>query len=86
MNNNAPFTSCLSKTSSTLISNAEDLDIAMLMYNLVEYSANYSVTSRTFCEYYRDKMNDDENENTNYDFSIDNRKTLTNKHLSIRQK
>ena len=56
------------------------------MYNLVEYSANYSVTSRTFCKYYRDKMNDDENENTNYDFSIDNRKTLTNKHLSIRQK
>lgn len=86
MNNNAPFTSCLSKISSTLISNAEDLDIAMLMYNLVEYSANYSVTSRTFCKYYRDKMNDDENENTNYDFSIDNRKTLTNKHLSIRQK
>ena len=27
MNNNAPFTSCLSKISSTLISNAEDLDI-----------------------------------------------------------
>ena len=29
----------------TLIDNAEDLDIIMLMYNLLKYSANYSITS-----------------------------------------
>ena len=28
-----------------LTDNAEDLDLAMLMYNLLEYSDNYSMTS-----------------------------------------
>ena len=36
---NAPFRSCMAKISSALmIDNAEDLDIVMLMYDLVEYS------------------------------------------------
>ena len=43
--NNAPFRSCISKINSTLIDNAEDLDIVMPMYNLLEYSQNYSMTS-----------------------------------------
>ena len=43
--NNAPFRSCISKIKSTLIGNAEDLDIVMPMYNLLEYSQNYSMTS-----------------------------------------
>ena len=33
-NNNAPFRLCISKVNSTLIDNAEDLDIVMPMYNL----------------------------------------------------
>ena len=32
--NNAPFKSCISKINGTLIGNAENLDIVMLMYNL----------------------------------------------------
>ena len=36
--NNAPFTNCISKINNVLIDNAEDLDIVMLMYNLLEYS------------------------------------------------
>ena len=32
--NNAPFRSCISKTNSTFVDNAGDLDIAMPMYNL----------------------------------------------------
>ena len=43
--NNAPFRSCISKINSTLIDNAEDLDIVMLIYNLLEYSQNFSMTS-----------------------------------------
>ena len=43
--NNAPFRSCISKTSSTLTDNAENLDIVMLMHNLLECSQNYSITS-----------------------------------------
>ena len=42
--NNSPFRSCISKINSTLIDNAEDLDILMSMYNLLEYSQNYSMT------------------------------------------
>ena len=36
--NNAPFTSCISKINNTLVDNAEDLDVVMPMYNLIEYS------------------------------------------------
>ena len=43
--NNTPFTSCISKINNTLIDNVEDLDIAMSMYNLLEYGENYSMTS-----------------------------------------
>ena len=43
--NDAPFRSCISKINSTLIGNAEDLDIVMPMYNLLEY-------------YYRNEMDD----------------------------
>ena len=39
--NNAPFISCIPKINSTLADNAEGLDIAMPMYNLIEYSKNY---------------------------------------------
>ena len=34
--NNAPFTSCTSKFNNILIGNAEDLDIVMPMYDLIE--------------------------------------------------
>ena len=43
--NNAPFTNCISKINNVLIDNAEDLDIVMLMYNLLEYSKNYRKTT-----------------------------------------
>ena len=48
--NNAPFTSCISKINSTLIDNA-DFDIVMLMYNLLEYSQNYSMISGILWNY-----------------------------------
>ena len=43
--NCAPFTNCISKINNTQIDNAEYIDIAMHMYNLIEYSDNYSKTS-----------------------------------------
>ena len=39
--NCAPFTKCISRINNTDIDNAQDIDIAMPMYNLVEYSDNY---------------------------------------------
>ena len=41
LENNAPFISFISKTNGALVENAEDLDIVMPMYNLLEYSKNY---------------------------------------------
>ena len=40
--NFTPFTKCIRKTSGTTIDDAEDLDLAMPMYNLIEYSSTYS--------------------------------------------
>ena len=50
LKNNAPFTSCISKINNTLIDNAEDLDIVMLMYNLLKYSKNYKKNNNKFLE------------------------------------
>ena len=39
--NNAPFANCITKTNNIKIDNAEDLDVIMPTYNLLEYSKNY---------------------------------------------
>ena len=56
--NNAPFRSCISKINNTLIDNPEDLDIVMPMYNLLQYSQHYSLTSGSLWNYYRDETDD----------------------------
>ena len=38
--NNAPFINCISKINGVKIDNAEDLDVVMPMYKLLEYSKN----------------------------------------------
>ena len=49
MNKNcAPFSGCISKINNIQIDNAEDLDIMMPMYNLLEYSNNYAKTSASY--------------------------------------
>ena len=40
LQNNAPFINCVSKINGMKIDNAEDLDVVMPMYNLLEYSKN----------------------------------------------
>ena len=55
--NNSPFTSSISKINNALIDNAEDLDIVIPMYNLIEYSKNYAKTSGSLWNYYRDEPN-----------------------------
>ena len=49
--NCAPFTNCISKINNTQIDNAEYTDIVMPMYNLIEYSDNYSKTSGSLWQY-----------------------------------
>ena len=55
--NNAPFTNGILKINNTLIDNAEDLDIVMPLYNLLEYSKNYRKTTGSLWNYYRDEPN-----------------------------
>ena len=70
--NNAPFISCVSKIKNTLIDNAEDLDVAMPMYNLIEYSKNYRKTTGSLWNYYRDELSDDKNDNNNANKNVIN--------------
>ena len=55
LKNNAPFISGISKINGELVENAEDLDIVMPMYDLLEYSKNYEKTSGSLFNYCRDE-------------------------------
>ena len=56
--NCAPFTKCISRINGIDIDNARDIDIVMPMYNLIEYSDNYSKASGSLWQYYKDDPND----------------------------
>ena len=56
--NCAPFTKYISRINNTDIDNAKDIDIVMPMYNLIEYSDNYSKTSGSLWQYHKDEPND----------------------------
>ena len=56
--NCASFITCKTEINNTEINNAKDIDIVMPMYNLIEYSDNYSKTSGSLWKYYRDEPND----------------------------
>ena len=63
LKNNASFVSCTTKINNEFIEDADDLDIAMPMYNLLEYSKNYRKTIGSLYNYYRDELSDDNNPN-----------------------
>ena len=60
--NCAPFTNRISKIKNTQIDNAEDIDIVMLMYNLIDYSDNFSKTSGSLWQYCKDIPDVDDND------------------------
>ena len=51
--NCTPFSDYISKINNTQTDNAKDLDVIMPMHELIEYSNNYSKTSRSLWQYYR---------------------------------
>ena len=57
-NNAAPFICCISKINNTLIDNAEDVDVVMPMYNLLDCSKSYRKTTGSLWNYYRDEPSD----------------------------
>ena len=65
LKNNTLFISCITRINGELTEDAEDLDIVMLMYNLLEYSKNYRKTIGSLYNFYRDELSDD-NDNDNF--------------------
>ena len=55
--NCATFIKCISRINNTDIGDVQDIDIVMPMYNLIEYSHNYSKTSGSLWQYYKDDPN-----------------------------
>ena len=53
--NNAPFINCISIINGVKTDNAEDLDVAMPMYNLLEYSKIYKKATGSLWNYYKDE-------------------------------
>ena len=63
--NCAVFTRCVTHINDEHVGTAENLDVIMPMYNLLEYSVNYSDSSGTLYQFNRDEspMNDAGNPN-----------------------
>ena len=55
LKNCAPFTKCNLEVNDEHVDTAENLDIVMPMYNLIEYSDNYQDSSATLYQYKRDE-------------------------------
>ena len=55
LKNCAPFTKCNLEINDEHVDTAENLDIVMPMYNLIEYSDNYQDSSATLYQYKRDE-------------------------------
>ena len=71
--NNPPFFNCISKINGLKIDNAENLDVVMPMYNLLEYSKNYKKTTGSLWNYYRDEPSNpvsSDSESFKYETSI----------------
>ena len=55
LKNCAPFTQCTLEINDEHVDTAENFDITMPMYNLIEYSDNYQDSSATLYQYKRDE-------------------------------
>ena len=75
--NNALFRSCMLKVNNTVIDSTKELHIVISMYNLSEYSDNYSMISGSLWNYYRDEIYDNAHENNDNICEVNNEKTTT---------
>ena len=76
LKNNAPFVSCTTRINGELIEDADDLDIVMSTYNLLEYSKNYRKTIGSLYNYYRDELSDDADDNNFDNINVVNSNTF----------
>ena len=73
------------RNNNVFVDNAESLDIVMPVYNLLEFSDNYSMTYGSLWNYYRDEVNDDEDTNDDNTNKINN-KTTASKYFKYKTK
>ena len=59
--NRAPFNKCKTEINETFVDEAVHINISMPVYNLIEYSDNYSDTSRSLWQFKRDEQPIDNN-------------------------
>ena len=55
----------ITKIDETTIDDSEDLDLVMPLYNLIEYSSNYSEKARSLWFYFKDEANNFDVDNAN---------------------
>ena len=79
LKNNAPFVSCITRINRELIEDADDLDIVIPIYNLLEYSKNYRKTIGSLYNYYRDELSDDADDNNFDNIKVINSNTFKHK-------
>ena len=65
----APFTKCIIHINDEHVNNADNLDIIIPMYNLIEYSDKYSDTSGSLWQIKRDEQNMNNGNPANVDSS-----------------
>ena len=78
--NCAPFSTCTTEINDAFVDEASRIYIAMSMYNLIEYSDNYSDTSGSFWQFKRDEVPTD-----NANLSINNSQSFKYKSNSFRK-
>ena len=83
LKNNAPFVSCITRINGELIEDADDLDIVMSMYNLLEHSKNYRKTIGSLYNYYRDELSNDADDNNFDNINVVNSNTFKYKNKII---
>ena len=59
--NCAPFKECRTEINETFVDETEHINVAMSMYNLIEYSDNYSDTTDSLWQFKRDEIKGDDN-------------------------
>ena len=83
LKNSAPFVSCITRINGELIEDADDLDIVMPIYNLLEYSKNYRKTIGSLYNYYRDELSDDADDNNFANINVVNSEAFKYKNKII---
>ena len=83
LKNNAPFVSYITRINGELIEDADDLDIVMSMYNLLEYSKNYRKTIGLLYNYYRDELSNDADDDNFDNIKVVNSNTFKYKNKII---